>query len=500
MPSKGRPYTTTCKGEKVWVLAHSICLLEQEAESLPTFCSDIELLAQSKSKAIPERFCLRGSLTEAYLNSLYGTTLQRSGTTTQTHEAILNGSEKGAGNSSFVAGYLSLAKTYQSPEAGPDWTAKGQGYGEKWLGLLGKYDPDSCSLKTAQLSLLEDSTGCCPTLPRWGLLAVGASLEPMTLGQCTSENESGFSGAGNGKQDAKTHKGFSGLVLSAVWNGDEKRSVSIWSIDGFGPIYEAEILLDGLPERFFSERRTEESPKQVAFSLPEKGMLRALFFAREFASSSQGQGHPEQLTDEFADALRELSQQAALAGAQGKWKIVLNGELFPQPMLVPFTVENESGFSLPTPCATDAGSGRFNTSVGSDNKRPTLAMMAKRNLWPTPTTQDNVQIRGKGAAANAPTRGATLAGAVKMFPTATATASKGWSKNHNRANSDDRLDYTIEREAHQSGVTGRLNPEFCEWLMGWPIGHTDLKPSATGRFQEWWQQHGSCFMETRGAA
>ena len=72
---------------------------------------------------------------------------------------------------------------------------------------------------------------------------------------------------------------------------------------------------------------------------------------------------------------------------------------------------------------------------------------------------------------------------------------KGWSPNHNRAATDDRLDYSVERENFQPGQPTppmRLNPNWVEWLMGWPIGHTDLKPLATARYQEWQQQHGSC--------
>lgn len=38
----------------------------------------------------------------------------------------------------------------------------------------------------------------------------------------------------------------------------------------------------------------------------------------------------------------------------------------------------------------------------------------------------------------------------------------------------------------------KWSPNFAEWLMGWPIGHTELAPLATGRFQEWQQQHLSC--------
>lgn len=41
-------------------------------------------------------------------------------------------------------------------------------------------------------------------------------------------------------------------------------------------------------------------------------------------------------------------------------------------------------------------------------------------------------------------------------------------------------------------ITGPMNPEWVEWLMGWPIGWTELKPLAMDRFREWQQQHSLC--------
>lgn len=35
-----------------------------------------------------------------------------------------------------------------------------------------------------------------------------------------------------------------------------------------------------------------------------------------------------------------------------------------------------------------------------------------------------------------------------------------------------------------------VNPSWVEWLMGWPIEWTALKPLETGRFQQWWRSHG----------
>ena len=37
---------------------------------------------------------------------------------------------------------------------------------------------------------------------------------------------------------------------------------------------------------------------------------------------------------------------------------------------------------------------------------------------------------------------------------------------------------------------GQLNPNWVEWLMGWPIGWTDLKPLGTDRFRQWLGSHG----------
>lgn len=42
---------------------------------------------------------------------------------------------------------------------------------------------------------------------------------------------------------------------------------------------------------------------------------------------------------------------------------------------------------------------------------------------------------------------------------------------------------------------GEANPQWVEWLMGWPIGWTSLRPLETARFQEWQQQHSACLKD-----
>lgn len=202
----------------------------------------------------------------------------------------------------------SLAKTSALQEAGPDWTAKGQGYGEKWSGLLAKYSPDTHSLKTAQLSLLEDLNWCCATLPRWGLM--------------------------------------------------------------------------------------------------------------------------------------------------------LGGELYPQPMLEPFTAEKDCGF-WPTPTCDSA------TDRSSRYAQGGMPLTMAVKLWPTPQASDNRD------------RGNSSTPAIKR------RIEKGKQ---------------VMLSMCVSSENGRLNPDWTEWLMGWPIGQTDLKPLEMDRFREWQQQHSPCSPADREAA
>ena len=53
---------------------------------------------------------------------------------------------------------------------------------------------------------------------------------------------------------------------------------------------------------------------------------------------------------------------------------------------------------------------------------------------------------------------------------------------------------TMDRNARplSEQIGGSLNPTWVEWLMGWPLGWTDLKPLEMDKFQQWRRQHGDC--------
>lgn len=120
------------------------------------------------------------------------------------------------------------------------------------------------------------------------------------------------------------------------------------------------------------------------------------------------------------------------------------------------TKPNKLGWAvsmLPTPTTIDAGTGRFNTSIGG-TPRPSLALMARKNLWPTPKARDWKDGRSEGI--------------------------------NGRSSPD------LGKVVGQSQATGSLNPSWVEWLMGFPIGFTDSKGWAMPKSRSKLQQPTAC--------
>ena len=49
----------------------------------------------------------------------------------------------------------------------------------------------------------------------------------------------------------------------------------------------------------------------------------------------------------------------------------------------------------------------------------------------------------------------------------------------------------LRRYGPQIREMGSLNPNWVEWLMGWPTGWTDCEPLEMDKFQEWLNSHGT---------
>lgn len=108
------------------------------------------------------------------------------------------------------------------------------------------------------------------------------------------------------------------------------------------------------------------------------------------------------------------------------------------------------------------------TRSGNAYQLPPLARRTDvigSSLWPTPTVNGNNNRAGLSAKS-----GDGLATAVKRWPTPNATDGSKAPKFFGRGNPS--LPQAVKDEEQ---TDGQLNPMWVEWLMGFPIGWTDLE-------------------------
>jgi hypothetical protein len=169
-----------------------------------------------------------------------------------------------------------------------------------------------------------------------------------------------------------------------------------------------------------------------------------------------------------------------------RWGSMRNGESYLRPTPALSISESASGL-WQTPVADDS----VNRAIGKFNSRGEPKLSAEVKLWPTPTA--SLGDKGGRITQRKGREGGTLIEAIsaRTWPTpcASASASKGSSpaalvRKTGKSRANDRIDHAV-----MASDGGQLNPEWVEWLMGWPIGWTELKPLATAKFHEWQQQH-----------
>ena len=164
--------------------------------------------------------------------------------------------------------------------------------------------------------------------------------------------------------------------------------------------------------------------------------------------------------------LGDLEESSAILPRSGMTR---SGLLWELPMLERLTSETGFGYLLPTPTAKPMGSNTHMREKGLTTKQI-------YQMWPTPTVCGNYNRKGASK-----TSGDGLATAVRQWPTPTAHNAKETNAPSESARNTPTL-------AAQAG--GSLNPDWVEWLMGWPIGHTALKPSEMAKFRNAEQQLG----------
>ena len=221
-------------------------------------------------------------------------------------------------------------------------------------------------------------------------------------------------------------------------------------------------LAEGFPA---NRSRSQESEKAIKTSAT-CGLPHLESFAKYDPDSASWR-----MSGDFFPSMTEHTS-VKYSGNFPKQGMMRDGVCYPLEIAAHHTSANGSGLWL-TPRASDTGrvesvetfQGRMNRKNGRGRGEhcagSLAAQVANQKTWPTPTRRDY-----KGA--NTP-EGLT------------------------RADGKSRMDMLPNAVAYcgtQTRQKGQLNPDWVEWLMGWPIGWTDLKPLVTDKYRLWLRLHG----------
>lgn len=107
--------------------------------------------------------------------------------------------------------------------------------------------------------------------------------------------------------------------------------------------------------------------------------------------------------------------------------------------------------------------------------------------FPTPTSRDWKDSGSSQGNRKSPNLG-TIA---SRFPTPRTKGMCGGTGSFQKMKSLETQGIISSEERRQmtAGSGGKLNPTWVEWLMGWPLGWTSLKPLAMDKFRLWRQLH-----------
>ena len=223
-----------------------------------------------------------------------------------------------------------------------------------------------------------------------------------------------------------------------------------------------------------SRARTSATPGGVQVS-PEN--------APDFGSSSR-EWFARFDPDSCSWRTSQLSLLGGLMPYSGRWPrsgMTRNGRVYRLPPLVP-RISGTGCLLWPTPnvpsggrvVPKDAEWSTLRTAYKANGKKIQVGLESAVKRWPipTPTAADSRESRnctannGQGSTGHT---GTTLCDFVTMVPTPNATDWKGSSREGQRRG----------QLSEAVAIGGQLNPTWVEWLMGFPLGWTDLEDSET---------------------
>lgn len=153
------------------------------------------------------------------------------------------------------------------------------------------------------------------------------------------------------------------------------------------------------------------------------------------------------------------------------------------------------GEKWPTPAANDGTRGPYSGREAAKGHSWHLIdavkeREAKEETWPTPQASDYKRANSSLATclhrqSHGKQIGLPETVRLRMLPTPTCQD----SKNNGSPSQQNRNSKPLN-----AAIGGALNPQWVEWLMGWPIGWTDLEPLEMDKFHWWQQLHSASFL------
>jgi len=176
-----------------------------------------------------------------------------------------------------------------------------------------------------------------------------------------------------------------------------------------------------------------------------------------------------------------------------RWGMTVDGLLWEQPMLEPITRGTESGLSekWATPTTMDKLPPKSQQALLKEATQARPGRSKPANLrdqvsnmqnWPSPNARD-----WKDSGSSQGNRKSPNLGTMVHWPTPRTAGMCGGTGSWELLNKN-----TTKEEARLMGAGngGKLNPTWVEWLMGWPLGWTDLKPLEMDKSRSVPQPHG----------
>lgn len=267
----------------------------------------------------------------------------------------------------------------------------------------------------------------------------------------------------------------SGTTYTPLTVGPGRDSLTSYAADSHARIFHRQEKGPASPE------------KEVAYGRKWQGS-----FAKYIQNSHSWKTHH---ASHAADSMLSL-------GIWPRWGMMRNGECWELAMLEQITKEKEPGSSQrwPTPCTMDSLPVRNPIALRRQyvkNRKGRKAHSTLREaviypppleMWPTITKStrtfaDIIQAKYSGNGGKRP----SYSQAKLIWQTPRKKGMCGGSGAWAQLKKNMGIKGARKIGA---GNGGSLNPDWAEWLMGWPIGWTELKPLEMARFRQWLRYHG----------